>query len=128
MNPEELRFARTHEWIAVEGDTATLGISEFAVRQLTDIVHIELPQVGDRVSPGQPLGEVESVKAVSDIYAPVHGEVIAVNDALESDLNLLTESSFGDGWIVRIQLQDPAELEQLMTYGQYQAHCESSGH
>ncbi len=128
MNPEELRFARTHEWIALDGETATLGISEFAVRQLTDIVHIELPQVGDRVSPGKALGEVESVKAVSDIYAPVHGEVIAVNDALASDLNLLTESAFGEGWIARIRLQDAGEAEQMMTYRQYQEHCESAGH
>ncbi len=126
MNAQSLRFARTHEWVLVEGDTATLGISEFAVGQLTDIVHIELPQPGDTVSPGSPLGEVESVKAVSDIYSPLTGEVVEVNDALPGDLNLLTESAYSDGWIARIRLRNADELDALMSFEQYQKHCESA--
>ena len=128
MKPEDLLFAKTHEWVAVDGDTATVGISDFAVKLLTDIVYLALPKIGTRFSPGQSMGEIESVKAVSDVYSPVSGEVIAVNESLPDNLMLLTSSPFEKAWIVRIRMTDTAQLKQLMGYADYRKHCEKDGH
>ena len=110
MNAEELQYTKTHEWIAVaeEGSEkiATIGISAFAVEALTDLVYIELPQVGQNVEAGQPFCEVESVKAVSDIYSPVAGEVIAVNETLPDALEILGEDPYEKGWIAKIKITD----------------------
>ena len=125
MDPNTLRFARSHEWVHFEDGTATVGISDFAVRELTDLVYIELPDVGRQVAVGDPLREVASVKAASDLYAPVGGEVVAVNDALQNDLTLLSEDAFGAGWIVKIRADDPSATVELMDYGAYQKFCES---
>lgn len=128
MNPETLRFAKTHEWVAVDGDIATVGISDFAVQLLTDIVFLSLPSKGRSYSPGESMGEIESVKAVSDVYAPVHGEVIAVNEELPDNLSLLTDSPFDKAWIVRIRMSDPRQVDSLMNLAAYRTHCESTGH
>ena len=128
MTPESLRFAKTHEWVASDGAVATIGISDFAVRLLTDIVFLELPRVGRTVRQSATIGEIESVKAVSDLYAPVDGEVIEVNTSLPDNLALLSESPFDKAWIARIRLSNPEQVEQLMDYAAYKLHCEKDGH
>jgi len=132
MKPETLLFAKTHEWVSVANEggqkTATVGISAFAVEALTDLVFIELPKVGRQVKAGESFCEVESVKAVSDIYAPVAGEVIAVNDKLADDLEILSRDPFGDGWIARIKMTDDSALKNLMEYAAYQKQCEEESH
>jgi len=131
LNPENLRFAKTHEWVAVDesgGDKiATIGISAFAVEALTDLVYIELPQVGRQVSANESICEVESVKAVSDIYAPVSGEIVAVNDALPDDLETISSDPYGAGWIAKIKLASPDELDALMDHAAYTQQCEQEG-
>ncbi|MFM7862748.1 MAG: glycine cleavage system protein GcvH [Planctomycetaceae bacterium] len=123
MDPETLYFAKTHEWVSVTGNVATVGIADFAVRLLTDIVYLSLPVAGKVYRPGQAMGEVESVKAVSDIYAPVSGEVLEVNSGLPDQLQLLSESPFERAWIVKLKLSDASELEKLMNRAQYLQHC-----
>ncbi len=128
MKPESLQFAKTHEWVAVDGDVITVGISDFAVKLLTDIVFLALPAVGKSFKPGESMGEIESVKAVSDVYAPVSGEVIAVNSDLPDQLTLLNDSPFDKAWIVKLRMSDPSQLKNLFSYADYQKHCESGGH
>src|SRR5215210_781732 len=127
MKHESLLFAKTHEWVAVSDEggqkAAIVGISAFAVEALTDLVFIELPKVGRQVKAGESFCEVESVKAVSDIYAPVAGEVIAANDKLADDLETLSRDPFGDGWIARVKISDDSALENLMDYATYQKQC-----
>jgi len=128
MDPQTLRFAKTHEWVHLEGDTATIGISDFAVQELTDLVYIDLPEVGRNVAPGETLGEVESVKAVSDLYAPLSGTVVEVNSPLADDLAALSEDPFGKGWIVKLTVSNPAELDALMDHDAYRTFCASEAH
>lgn len=132
MKPEDLLFAKTHEWVAVatEGGqkTATIGLSAFAVEALTDLVFIELPKVGRQVKAEESFCEVESVKAVSDVYAPVAGEVIAVNESLPDDLEKLSRDPYGDGWIARIKVTDDTALKNLMDYATYQKMCAEESH
>ncbi len=128
MKPEELLFAKTHEWVAVAeqdgGKLATIGLSAYAVEALTDLVYIELPKVGAQVTAGQSMAEVESVKAVSDIYAPVTGEVVEVNDELPDQLDTLSEDPYDQGWIVRIRITDDSALANLMDHAAYQKQCD----
>lgn len=128
MPPSGLKFSKTHEWVRLEGDRAVIGISDFAVKELTDLVYIELPKVGNQVAVGRVFGEVESVKAVSDLYAPVSGKVIDANTRLVDDLSLLSTDPYGDGWIAKIQLSDSAGIGQLMDQAQYEAFCAAGGH
>jgi glycine cleavage system H protein len=128
MDAASLKYSKTHEWVAVEGDVATIGISDFAVHLLSDLVYADLPAVGKRITQGQPFGEVESVKAVSDLYAPVSGEVIARNDKLPDNLDLLTTSPFADGWMVKVRLSNPGELASLLSQTAYKSHCEAEKH
>ncbi len=127
MKPEELRYAKTHEWVHVPQEDgnrlATVGISAFAVEALTDLVFLELPEVGKRVQQGDTLGEVESVKAVSDFYSPVAGEVVEVNSELPDDLEQLGEDPYGRGWIAKIRLSDESALDALMDHAAYGALC-----
>lgn len=127
MNPELLRYAKTHEWVHVDGPSgakvATVGISEFAVEALTDLVFLELPKMGASVTAGESMGEIESVKAVSDLYAPVSGEVVEVNGTLPENLDTLGEDPFGAGWIAKIKLSDESELDGLLSYADYQKQC-----
>ncbi|MEX2285658.1 MAG: glycine cleavage system protein GcvH [Planctomycetaceae bacterium] len=128
MDPTNLRYAKTHEWVHVEGDSATVGITDFAVKQLTDLVFIELPAAGARLKAGQSFGEVESVKAVSDLYAPVAGEVVESNRALADDLAVLSEDPFGKGWMIRLKVTDTSALGNLMDRAGYEAFCQSAEH
>jgi glycine cleavage system H protein len=123
MDLNSLKYTRSHEWVAMAGNTATVGITDFAVHQLTDLVHIELPKVGRSVRAGEAFGEVESVKAVSDLYAPVDGQIAAVNEKLADDLGALSEDPFGRGWMVKITVADPSSLGALLDRKSYEAHC-----
>lgn len=128
MDLAALRYAKTHEWVLAEGDVATIGITDFAVKALTDLVYVDLPAVGKRVAIGDPLGEVESVKAVSDIYAPVAGEIIEVNSPLADDLDLLSKDAFGKGWMVKVRMSNPSDVTAMMDRAAYEAHCASEAH
>lgn len=128
MDPASLKYTKSHEWAAVEGDTATVGISDFAVNLLSDLVFADLPPVGKKITQGQPFGEVESVKAVSDLYAPVSGEVIARNDKLPENLDLLTSSPFDAGWMIKVKMSNPGELSSLLNQTSYKAHCDAEKH
>jgi glycine cleavage system H protein len=119
--PDDLRYSKEHEWVRVEGDTATIGITSFAADELGDIVFIELPEVGGTLSQFGTFGVVESVKAVSDLYAPVSGEVTEVNEALRDQPELLNADAFGDGWIARVRLSDPDQVDALMDAEAYAA-------
>jgi glycine cleavage system H protein len=124
--PETLKFAVSHEWAAhddadIQSDIIVCGISQFAVDQLTDIIVIDLPKVGTQVTQGKAAGEIESVKAVSDIYSPVTGEIIEVNDKLVSDVSLLSSDPYGEGWLFRIRPVQANSVESLMSYEEYQA-------
>ena len=125
VDVSSLKFAKTHEWVALDGDTATIGISDFAVKELSDVVHIELPSVGATFSAGEVFGEIESVKAVSDLYAPVGGEVVEVNSDLEDDQSALSDDAYQAGWIIKLKVADPKEVEKLMDHAAYQQSVES---
>lgn len=125
----DLKFAKTHEWIRSEtGGEATVGISAYAVEALTDLVFMQLPEVGRHVKAGESIGEIESVKAVSDFYAPVAGEIVAVNDSLPNDLETLGKDPYGAGWLVRIRPDDPTELTGLLDQAAYEAVIKSQPH
>jgi glycine cleavage system H protein len=115
-----VRYTKDHEYIRVEGDTGVVGITDYAQEQLGDVVFVELPEVGKSVAKGNEAAVVESVKAASEIYAPVSGEVVAVNSELEGAPGTVNEDPSGKGWFLKLKLQDPAELESLMTEQQYQ--------
>jgi glycine cleavage system H protein len=118
--PDDLKYSREHEWVLVEGEVATVGISAHAENQLGDVVFVELPAVGDTVSKDEAMGVVESVKAVSDIYAPVSGTVTEVNDDLPDNTELVNDDPYGDGWMVKIEMSDASDLEDLMDAEEYQ--------
>lgn len=132
MNPPNLLYAKTHEWTRVEESggarIATVGITAFAVEALTDLVFMELPKVGRQVKAGEPFGEIESVKAVSDLYAPVSGEVIEVNTGLPDSLETLNSDPFGSGWIAKIRIADEASLAKLMDAAAYEKQCSEEAH
>ena len=128
MDPNELKYTKTHEWIHVDGDTATVGITDFAVQQLTDLVYVDLPQVGRTLKPGETFGEVESVKAVSDLYAPLAGEITESNSAVPDDPAVLSDDPFGKGWLIRLRIADASALDNLLDRAAYQKHCESEAH
>ena len=118
------RYQDSHEWIRVEGDKATIGISDYAQSELNDIVYVELPEVGDTLEKGDEFGSVESVKAASELYMPASGQVIAVNNALEDSPERVNEDAFGKGWMIRVQLMDASELEGLLDADAYRAQVE----
>lgn len=118
--PEELKYTEEHEWIAIEADIATIGISDFAQNQLGDVVFVELPEVGDELEAGKPFGVVESVKAVSDVYSPLSGEVMEINEDLPDAPELLNTSPYEDGWMIKIRLSNPQELGDLLDAAAYQ--------
>jgi glycine cleavage system H protein len=132
VNPDKLLFAKTHEWVAIASEgsqkIATVGLTAFAVEALTDLVFIELPKVGRQVKAEESFCEVESVKAVSDVYAPVSGEVIAVNESLPDNLETLSRDPYGDGWIARITISDDTGLKKLMDHAAYQRQCAEEAH
>ncbi len=119
--PEQLKYAKTHEWVRVEGDTAWVGITDHAQAELTELVFVELPEAGRTVSAGQPCAVVESVKTASDIYAPLSGEVIEVNQALTDDPGKVNADAFGEGWFFKVRMSAPSELDGLMNAASYQS-------
>jgi glycine cleavage system H protein len=128
MDPKSLKYSPTHEWVQVAGDLATIGISRFAVDQLTDLIMIDLPKVGSKLVPGKSFGEVESVKAVSDLYAPVGGEVVEVNAAVASNIQLLAEDPYEKGWLVKVRVANPPEAATLMDHDAYQKKVAEDAH
>jgi glycine cleavage system H protein len=119
--PDDLRYHEEHDWARIEGDTATFGITWYAQDQLGEVVFFELPDVGTTVSKDQPYAEVESVKAVSDVYAPLSGEILEVNGALSDAPEKINDDPYGEGWLVKVRLSDPSELDQLMDAGTYRS-------
>lgn len=124
MIPEDRKYLETHEWGLLEGEIVTVGLTDFAVRHLSDLVYIQLPEVGDKVEQGERLGEIESVKAVSDINAPVSGEIVEVNSAVADNLDLIAKDCYNDGWLAKIQMEDPSEYENLLSPSDYAAQLE----
>ena len=122
MYPENFGYTKEHEWVLVEGDTGTIGITDHAQEELGDIVYVDMPKVGSRVEQGKALGSVESVKAVSDIYSPLSGEVVEVNPDLADRPETLNSDPHGAGWLVKVHLSAPAETAALMTAAEYQAY------
>ena len=123
--PEELRYTKEHEWVKLEGDIGVIGITDHAQQELGDIVYVDLPKIGSRIEQGKSLGSVESVKAVSDIYAPVSGEVIEVNESLGSAPEKLNEDPHGAAWLVKVRLSASDELKQLLSASDYQTYIEA---
>lgn len=119
-DPKSLRYAPSHEWVDIKGDTATVGISSFAVAELTDLVYMALPEVGQEISAGQEFGEVESVKAVSPLIAPVSGIVTEVNLPLVDRLETLADDPYEQGWIIRVRVSDASQTERLLSYDDYE--------
>jgi glycine cleavage system H protein len=120
VNPKNLKYHREHDWARVDGDMAVFGLTDYAQETLGDIVFIELPEVGADVAAGTPYAEVESVKAVSDVYAPLSGSVVEVNDDAVDAPELINESPFDNGWLVKVRLSDPGEVDDLMTAEEYE--------
>ena len=125
MYPQELRYTKEHEWVRVDGDTATVGITDHAQDQLGDIVFVELPKAGARVQSMQSFGTVESVKAVSDIYAPMSGKVTEINESLMDEPEKLNSDPHGAGWLIKVQVEDQTELASLMPSDKYLAYIEA---
>ena len=124
MYPDDFYYTKDHEWVEVKGEVATVGITDFAQKQLGDVVYVELPQVGTSLEFHQSMGVVESVKAVSDIYSPISGEVVETNIGLNDAPESLNEDPHGKGWIIRIKIKDASELEKLMSASEYEKYTE----
>jgi len=120
MVPADLRYTKDHEWVKLDGDVATIGVTEFAANQLGDVVFVDLPAVGRAVEQSATFGVVESVKAVSDLYAPVSGEVVEVNADLASKPELVNGDAYGEGWMIRVKVSDPAQVDGLLDAAAYQ--------
>ena len=118
--PQELRYYKEHDWVRVDGEDAVFGITWFAQDALGEIVYAELPAVGAEVKAGEPYGELESVKAVSDVFSPLTGEVVEVNEALQDEPQRVNEDCYGEGWLLRVRMSDPSELDGLMDAETYQ--------
>lgn len=126
--PDDLKFTKTHEWVKVEDGKGTIGISDFAQQELGDIVFVESPEEGTDVAAGDAMGSVESVKAVSEMNAPVSGTVTAVNEELQDHPEILNQDPYGQGWIIKVTLSDPGELENLMDAAAYAKYVAESEH
>lgn len=121
MIPDNLKYSKEHEWVKLDGDNALIGITDYAQGELGDIVFIELPKVGAKVEFMKPFGTIEAVKAVSDMFAPVSGEVVEINTSLEADAGIVNSDPYGDGWIVKVKLADKSELDKLLDAAGYGA-------
>ena len=123
--PEDNRYAKSHEYAHPEGDVALVGITEYAQKELGDVVMVELPTVGTQIDANEEMGSIESVKAVSDLFAPVSGEVIEINESLSDKPELVNTDPYGDGWLVKIRMSDPSELDELMGADEYDEYIEA---
>lgn len=119
MIPDDLKYSKEHEWVKLEGDIAVTGITDFAQGELGDIVFIELPEVGSKVEFMQPFGTIEAVKAVSDLFSPLSGEVVEVNTSIEDDAGIVNSDPYGDGWIMKVKMDDQSELDKLLDASGY---------
>jgi len=119
--PDDLKYTKEHEWVKVDGTTAIVGVTEFAQSQLGDIVYLELPEEGEELEKEEPFGVIESVKAVSDIYAPLSGTVLEINDPLADNPETVNEDCYGEGWLVKVKITNPKDLNDLMDHTAYQA-------
>ena len=126
--PSDRRYTKEHEWVKIEGDIATIGITEFAQSELGDVTYVEVPQVGQQLAQGQAFGVVESVKAVSDIYAPVGGEVLEVNDALANEPEQVNAPPYDGAWMIKLRVSDPGLTSELLSADEYEAHVAAGGH
>ncbi len=122
--PEGLKFTKEHEWVLVEDQVAIIGITEYAEQELGDVVYVELPEVGEKIVKDDPFGAVESVKAVSDIYAPVSGTVVEVNDTLPDSPETINDDPYGDGWLIKVEMTDKDDLKDLMSAEEYAEYVE----
>jgi glycine cleavage system H protein len=125
MYPHDLYYTRDHEWVRVEGEVATVGITDFAQKQLGDVVYVELPALGTQLEVHQSIGAIESVKAVSDVFSPVSGEVIAVNEKLNDSPEMVNQDPYGEGWIIKLKMKNKEDLNLLMTSSEYEKYVES---
>ena len=121
MNPADLRYDKEHEWVRVEGDTAVIGISAFAQDQLGEVVYVDLPSVGEDLAAGETFGEIESVKSVSELFAPISGAVVEVNEELSASPETINSDPYGAGWMVKVALSDAGQLDGLMSSGEYES-------
>lgn len=127
MNPKDYKYTKEHEWIKIEGDVGTIGITNFAQEQLGDIVSVEFPKAGKEFSADENMALIDSMKTTSDLYAPVSGEVLEINEELESRPELLNEDPYGEGWILKLKIKDPKELENLMDVEEYEVLVAKEG-
>ncbi len=125
MFPEDLKYTKNHSWVKVEGDNGRVGLTNYAQEQLSDIVTVELPEVGQEVSSMNPFGSIESVKATMDLITPVSGEVIEINEALNDQPELVNQDPYGDGWMIVVKLKNPGEIDSLLPASDYQAFTET---
>jgi glycine cleavage system H protein len=128
MTPEDNKYAKSHEYVHVEAGIGTIGITDYAQKELGDVVFVELPQVGTQLEAADELGSIESVKAVSELFAPVSGEVVEINETLAEKPELINTDPYGDGWMIRVRLSDPTELDDLMNAEEYEEYCETESH
>jgi glycine cleavage system H protein len=128
MKKEELKYTQTHEWIKIEGDIGTVGVTDFAQHEMGDIVFVDLPKVGLKLEKGKQACVVESVKSAFDIYSPVNGEVIEVNNSLSNDPAKINQDPYGEGWIFKIKISNPSEANSLMSYSQYEEFLKKQSH
>lgn len=119
MIPRDQKYSKEHEWVRIEDDIAVVGITDYAQGELGDVVFVELPRIGDKVSFMQPFGTIEAVKAVSDLYSPVTGEIVEANTALESDAGIINRDPYGEGWIIKVKIEDESELDELLDAAGY---------
>ena len=120
MYPKNLKYSQTHEWVKVDKDIATIGITYFAAKRLTDLAYLELPSAGEKVAKGSSFGIVETVKAVSDLYSPISGKIIKVNENLSKEPDIVTEDPYGEGWMIMLEIEDLSELDALMDSEEYE--------
>ena len=118
--PEDLHYSKDHEWVKVEGDVGTIGITDYAQNSLGDVVYVELPKVGDKFEAHESFGSVESVKAVSEIFTPVGGEIIGVNESLQDEAEKVNTDPYGDAWMIRIRMTNPGEVDSLLNAAEYE--------
>ena len=127
-SPEDRKYTKTHEWVALDGDVATIGITDFAQSELGDITYLELPEIGAAIAVDQPFGIVESVKAANDIFSPIAGEVVERNDDAVTAPETINTSPYDQAWLVRVRIGDPAQVDGLMSSAEYDAFAQASGH
>jgi glycine cleavage system H protein len=122
VNPEDLRYTQSHEWVRIDGDVGTIGITDYAQKELGDIVYLELPEVGHVFNAGEEFGTVESVKAVSELFTPVSGEIVEINKGAVTEPGIVNDDPFGDGWMIKLKLSTDEEVQKLLTAEQYEEY------